>query len=91
MNPEGVERVLASHPDVEDAVCRAEAHAVLGLVPVAEVVIRPGASFDLSSLRALCNDQVESHAIPRRFEPVAAGELAESGKRRRPSGPAFGS
>lgn len=91
VNPEGVERVLASHPDVEDAVCRAEAHAVLGLVPVAEVVIRPGASFDLSSLRALCNDQVESHAIPRRFEPVAAGELAESGKRRRPSGPAFGS
>lgn len=87
VNPEAVERVLAAHPDVEDAVCRPEAHTLLGLVPVAEVVLRPGAALDLPSLLTLCAAQVESHAIPRRIEPAAAGQLAESGKRRRPAGP----
>lgn len=90
VNPEAVERVIASHPDVEDAVCRAEPHPLLGLVPVAEVAIKPGLTLDHAGLLALCAAQVEPHAIPRRITPVAAGELAESGKRRRPSGPTSG-
>jgi acyl-coenzyme A synthetase/AMP-(fatty) acid ligase len=87
VNPEAVERVLVAHPAVEDAVCRAEPHPVLGLVPVAEVVVRPGKTFDEASLRTFCVARVEPHAVPRRITPVAAGELAESGKRRRPAGP----
>jgi acyl-CoA synthetase (AMP-forming)/AMP-acid ligase II len=43
VNPEAVERVLASHPCVADAVCFAEPHPVLGLVPIAEIVMREGA------------------------------------------------
>jgi len=88
VNPEAVERVLAALPDVEDAVVRAEEHAVLGLVPVAEVVLRAGAVLDPAGLTAACSAEVEAHAIPRRIVQVAAGELADSGKRRRPSGPA---
>lgn len=86
VNPEAVERILASHPDVRDAVCHPEAHPILGLVLVAEVVLEPETSFDLNSLRELCSKHIEPHAIPRRIVAAEAwGELAESGKRRRPS------
>lgn len=87
VNPEAVERVLASHPDVEDAVVSPEAHPLLGLVPVATVVMRPGATFDPAALLAACTAVVESHALPRRIVPGDAGGLAESGKRHRPAEP----
>jgi long-chain acyl-CoA synthetase len=87
VNPEAVERVLASHPDIEDAVVRPEEHPILGLVPVATVVLRGDADFEPASLVAHCRAAIEPHAIPRRIESAAAGELAESGKRRRPTGP----
>jgi hypothetical protein len=60
---------------------------VLGLVPVAEVIVRSATTFDEASLRTFCAARVEPHAVPRRITPVAAGQLAESGKRRRPAGP----
>jgi len=87
VNPAAVEQVLVSYPVVEDAVCRAETHPLLGLVPVAEVVVQAGADFDVAALMAFCAGQVEPHAVPRRISRVSAGELAESGKRRRPAGP----
>jgi acyl-coenzyme A synthetase/AMP-(fatty) acid ligase len=87
VNPAAVEQVLASHPAVKDAVCRPEAHPVLGLVPVADVVCCPAAACDAATLMAFCAGQVEPHAVPRRIDRVPAGEIAESGKRRRPAGP----
>jgi acyl-coenzyme A synthetase/AMP-(fatty) acid ligase len=87
VNPAAVEQVLASHPAIEDAVCRPEAHPLLGLVPVAEVVVRSGTPLDAAAVMAFCAGRVEPHAMPRRISPVTAGDLAESGKRRRPSGP----
>jgi acyl-coenzyme A synthetase/AMP-(fatty) acid ligase len=87
VNPEAVERVLASHPDVRDAVCHPESHPLLGLVLVAEVALEPGATFDLAALKDLCDKHVEPHAIPRRIVVAEAWELAESGKRRRPARP----
>lgn len=87
VNPEAVERVLASHPSVADAVCFAEPHPLLGLVPVAEVVLRGDAIFDPAGLNALCAGRIEAHAVPRRLSPVEGGAVAESGKRARPSRP----
>ena len=89
VNPDAIERVLASQPSIDDAVCQADPHPILGLVPVAEVVVRPGAVFDPMSLMAACAQQIEPHAVPRRIVQTDAGGLAESGKRRRPknSGP----
>jgi acyl-coenzyme A synthetase/AMP-(fatty) acid ligase len=87
VNPEAVERVLASHPSVADAVCFAEAHPVLGLVPVAEVVMREDAIFDPAALQTLCVGRIEAHALPRRLTQVEGGAVAESGKRARPSRP----
>ncbi len=87
VNPDSIERVLASHPSVADAVCFAEPHSVLGLVPVADVVMRTDAVFDSAALVALCASRVEAHALPRRIAQVEAGVLAESGKRARPSKP----
>ncbi|MDA1202639.1 MAG: long-chain fatty acid--CoA ligase, partial [Planctomycetota bacterium] len=88
VNPEAVERVLVSQPGVEDAVCRAEPHPLLGLVPVAEVVMQPQATFDGAALREGCRSRIESHALPRRIVEAEPWSLAESGKRRRPAGPA---
>jgi len=88
VNPAAVEQVLAAHPDVEDAVCRPEGHALLGLVPVADVVIRGTVEFDRAALMAFCAGRVEPHAVPRRIRRVSAGEIAESGKLRRPTNPA---
>lgn len=89
VNPDAIERVLTSQPSIEDAVCQAEPHSILGLVPVAEVVLRRGATFDPTALMAACATQIEPHAVPRRIVQTDAGGLAESGKRRRPknSGP----
>jgi acyl-coenzyme A synthetase/AMP-(fatty) acid ligase len=84
VNPEAVERVLASHPCVADAVCFAEPHPVLGLVPIAEIVMREGAILDQAALHGLCAGRMEAHAIPRRLIQVEAGSLADSGKRARP-------
>ncbi|MFZ4462641.1 MAG: class I adenylate-forming enzyme family protein [Bacteroidales bacterium] len=87
VNPEAVERILACHPDVLDAVCHPEIHPLLGLMPVAEVVLEPGKTIDLDSLKKLCRMHVEPHAIPRRIVVAEAWELSESGKRFRPAGP----
>lgn len=87
VNPEAVERVLASHPDVEDAVVSPEPHPLLGLVPVARVVMRPGTVVDQAALRAACAAAVEPHALPRSIVVGDAAGLAESGKRQRPAGP----
>ena len=88
VNPEAVERVLVAQPGVEDAVCRAESHPLLGLVPVAEVVMEPQATFDAVALREGCRSRIEPHALPRRIVEAEPWSLAESGKRRRPAGPA---
>jgi acyl-coenzyme A synthetase/AMP-(fatty) acid ligase len=87
VNPDAVERVLASHPSVADAVCFAEPHPVLGLVPVAEVVMQGDATFDPAALHALCAGRIEAHALPRRLVQVEGGAVAESGKRARPARP----
>lgn len=88
VNPEAIERVLAGHPDVDDAVVRPEEHPLLGLVPVAEVVMKTGVRFDPSALAAACAAAVEPHALPRRIVATDARGLADSGKRQRPAGPA---
>ena len=81
INPEAVEKLLTKHPSVLEATCFAEPHHLLGLIPVAEVVIRPEATFDPSSILASCSQFCEPHARPRRISQIKKIELAESGKR----------
>ncbi len=87
VDPEAVEQVLRMHIDVRDALCFAEQHSILGLVPVAEIVTTMGAAADEAVLLRLCQEHLEPHAKPRRIVRVASWALSESGKRT-PSGDA---
>lgn len=85
VNPEAVERVLCSHSSIIDATCFPESHPLLGLVPVAEVIVRAGEPFDPTTLKKFCTMRIEPHAIPRRIAQVRISRLAESGKSARAS------
>lgn len=84
VNPDDVERVIVSMPNITAATCLAEPHPVLGHVPVVQVVCEDEALWDPSALRTACLEHVEEHAVPRRFDRASMGELSESGKRLRP-------
>ena len=82
VNPAAVEALLRRHPDVADAACFPEEHEWLGLVPVAEILLRPGASLDEGVLLDFCRLHAEPHCVPRRIAQVAEWTLNDSGKRR---------
>lgn len=88
VNPDAVERVLEAHPAVGEASCFPVPHPVLGLVLGAEVLPVAGVDIDEAALLRWCSERVESHALPRRIVASGGWEVAESGKRRRPAGPA---
>lgn len=90
VNPDAVERVLALHPAVEEAACCTEPHPLLGLALCAEILPVPGATVDEAELLRWCAERVEPHAMPRRIVIGGGWAIAESGKRRRPGGPAAG-
>jgi len=80
VNPLDIEDLLMRHPDVRDAACRPEAHRLLGLVPVAEVVLAPGSETGPADLKAFCG-ALEPHAVPHRIDVLSELALAASGKR----------
>lgn len=80
VNPLEIEDLLMRHPAVHDAACHAQEHRLLGLVPVAEVVLESGADTDLAALKLHCST-LEHHARPHRIDIVPALEMAASGKR----------
>lgn len=88
VNPEAVERVLEAHPTVAEAACFPETHPVLGLALAAEVLPVAGVTIDEAALLRWCSERVEAHAMPRRINAGGGWGVAESGKRRRPAGPA---
>lgn len=80
VNPNEVETVLGRHPLVRHVVCRAEPHALLGAIVVADVV--PDGHFPdhAAVLRRYCEDHLEDQAIPREIRLIGHVPLAESGK-----------
>ncbi len=79
--PQEVERVLLSHPGVQEAAVLTETDERLGEIPVAQIVPEAGAADDLQSeLRELCQDQLTSFKIPHRFDFVTEVERTASGK-----------
>ncbi|MBW6419744.1 class I adenylate-forming enzyme family protein [Celeribacter sp. PS-C1] len=80
INPLEIEALLMRHPDVRDAVCHAEDHRLLGLVPVAQVVLKEGAQTDSATLIAHCA-VLETHAVPHRIDILRALCISASGKR----------
>jgi fatty-acyl-CoA synthase len=80
--PEELEQVMQSHEAVVQAVVVGAPDERLSEVPVAYIVLKPGASLDNAELAAFCKERLASFKIPRYFEQVAAEDLpmTESGK-----------
>jgi fatty-acyl-CoA synthase len=80
--PEELEQVMQSHEAIVQAVVVGAPDERLSEVPVAYVVLKPGASLDTAELTAFCKERLASYKIPRYFEQVAAEDLpmTESGK-----------
>jgi len=91
VNPAAIEALLRRHPDVADASCFPEEHEWLGLVPAAEVMLHPGASFNEEALFDFCRVHAEPHCVPTRIAQVTEWTLSESGKRRIRPVPSAGS
>jgi long-chain acyl-CoA synthetase len=80
--PEEIEAVLDRHPAVRRSRVTGREHAVLGMVPVAEVVgdeggLKPG------ELIGWCRERLSAYKVPVRVVLVDAVPLTASGKVRR--------
>ena len=81
--PEEVEAVMERHPEVGRCRVFGVRHAVLGSVPVAEVIPAANASPDPRRLIAWCRGRLSPYKIPARVSLVASLPLTASGKIRR--------
>lgn len=84
IDPAAIERLLVQHPEVQEVHCHAEAHEILGFVPVADVVPKPDRQPAASDLKRYCETHLDSYAVPRQFRMVSALQLGDSGKARGP-------
>lgn len=82
--PEEVEAVLAGHGAVALARVSGRAHPDFGMVPVAEVVLRPGAPLPKPlELMSHCRERLSRHKIPAEIRFVDSIPLTASGKIKR--------
>ncbi|MBA2255397.1 MAG: o-succinylbenzoate--CoA ligase, partial [Chloroflexi bacterium] len=80
VSPAEVEAVLGDHPAVIDAAVVGRADDRWGSVPVAIVVIRPGARISDEDLARHCRDRLAGYKVPRAFRRVAALPRSPGGK-----------
>lgn len=81
--PEEVETVIESLPSVKCCRVTGSPHAVLGTVPVAEVVLESGAILAPHELIRRCRQSLSAYKVPVRVKFVESLPLTESGKIRR--------
>jgi acyl-CoA synthetase (AMP-forming)/AMP-acid ligase II len=70
LSPLEVEEVLATHPAVHQCAVVAAPHARLAEVPVAFLMVKPGASVTEDELRHHCRAQLANFKVPARFVMV---------------------
>jgi long-chain acyl-CoA synthetase len=81
--PEEVEKVVESLSAVKRCRVSGSPHAVLGTVPVAEVVLHPGAGVTARELIRRCRESLAAYKVPVRVNIVDSLPLTGSGKIRR--------
>jgi O-succinylbenzoic acid--CoA ligase len=82
--PAEVEAVLTAHPGIAEAGVAGRPDPAWGAVPVAEVVLRPGAPVPGDAeLRAFCRARLAPYKVPTAFVVVASLPRTASGKLRR--------
>lgn len=65
--PEEVEECLLSHPLVQNAFVYGEKHEVLGEVPIAKIVLKPGAAITENALYNYCKEHLSNFKIPKQI------------------------
>jgi long-chain acyl-CoA synthetase len=81
--PEEVEAILENHPNVSRCCVAGFPHAMLGTVPVAEVILQPRATLTSRELIDWCRESLSIYKVPVRVKFVDALALTASGKVRR--------
>ncbi|MFN2375395.1 MAG: class I adenylate-forming enzyme family protein [Candidatus Binatia bacterium] len=78
---EEVEAVLDTHPAIERSRVSAKQHPHLGELPVAEIVLAPGAvAPPPKELASFCREKLAGYMIPRSFDVVAELPMTPTGK-----------
>jgi len=80
VSPVEIEQVIQRFPGVAEAAVVAAPHPLLGEVPVAHLVLGPGAKLDESGLRRFCHERMASYRVPSRFTVEATLPRNEAGK-----------
>lgn len=80
VSPIEIEEVIARHPDVAEAAVFGVKDDLMGEVPAAVVVPRPGAKLGEGDLLRFCRERLPAYRVPVRFTLVDALPRNESGK-----------
>jgi long-chain acyl-CoA synthetase len=80
VSPIEIEQVVARHPDVAETAVIGTPHQLMGEVPHAYVVPRPGVTPDEAELVRYCRERMPAHRVPVGFTVVPALPRNESGK-----------
>jgi acyl-CoA synthetase (AMP-forming)/AMP-acid ligase II len=80
VSPVEIEQVIMRHPDVADAAIVGARDDLMGEVPRALIVTRPGTAPSQADLRRFCLEQMPSYQVPAEFVYVDALPRNESGK-----------
>ena len=81
--PEEVETVIEQHPQVRKCRVTGNTHAMLGTVPVAEIILQDGAKLSVRELTHWCRESLSIYKVPVRVTFVGELPLTASGKIRR--------
>ena len=80
IDPVEVENAAGSHPDIEDCLCVAAAHPLLGTVLKLLVVPKQGRSLDKRSIALHIKARLEPYKIPTYYEAVPSIKRTFNGK-----------
>jgi acyl-CoA synthetase (AMP-forming)/AMP-acid ligase II len=80
VSPIEIERVVAEHPDVAEAAVIGATDALMGELPAAFVVLKPGAAPKEDELRRFCHGRTPPYMVPISFTVVDALPRNEAGK-----------
>ena len=80
VSPVEIEQVIARHPDVAEAAVVGMKHDLVGQVPAAFVVCRPGKTLGGDDLQRHCRERLPPYMVPVKFILVDALPRNEAGK-----------